>query len=397
VTALRLTVVVDQFPELSETFIASELHALRDGGHSVTVESAHRAPNPNAAVATGLTIAYREDEGRRARLPAAAWLVTRHPLRAFRDLIDRRRWRREEQVPPLRELAPAARRVVRNRSIHLHAHFGAGAALDAMRLSRLLGLTYSLATHGYDIFQRPANLREKHERAAFAVSDCDYSVEHLRRLVGPTAGVRLHRLVLGVDGERFRRRSPYPGGGTVLAVARLVEKKGLEYLIEAAGMLSAEGSFERVAIVGEGALRADLEWRIESTANGVVELLGARTPDEVRALIERADLLAMPCIVARDGDRDTMPVVVKEALAMEVPVVATAEVGLPEVVQDGWGRLVPPCDSAALAEAIRELLQLPRERRAEMGRAGREFVLECCDVRRETERLVELIRIYGSR
>jgi colanic acid/amylovoran biosynthesis glycosyltransferase len=122
-----------------------------------------------------------------------------------------------------------------------------------------------------------------------------------------------------------------------------------------------------------------------------VELAGAAEHDAVRARLEAADLLAMPSVVAADGDRDSMPVVVKEALAMEVPVVASDEVGLPEVVQPAWGRLVAPGDPDALAAGIEELLALSVEERAAMGRAGREFVLECCDVEREAARLLELV------
>jgi glycosyltransferase involved in cell wall biosynthesis len=389
---LRITELADQFPELSETFIAAEMQELRRQGHDVHVEAREHAPNPHPDAAAGLDVAYLADDSRGARIAALAWLVGRHPIRAARDLLGRSRWRRDENVRPLRELAPAARRVANHGSLHLHAHFGRGAALDALRIGALLGLPYSLATHGYDIFQLPANLREKHERAAFAVSDCDYSIDHLRELLGARTGERLHRLVLGVDGERFDRTLPYPGGGTVLAVARLVEKKGLRYLVEAAAILGRGGALERVLIVGEGPLRAELETLIaDSDADGTVELLGACTPDEIRDLLERADVLAMPCVVAEDGDRDTMPVVVKEALAMAVPVVATDEVGLPEVVRPEWGRLVPPHDSEALAAAIAELLALPGEQRAEMGRAGRAFVLEHCNLESETGRLVELV------
>ena len=90
-------------------------------------------------------------------------------------------------------------------------------------------------------------------------------------------------------------------------------------------------------------------------------------------MLERADLLAAPCVVAADGDRDTMPVVVKEALAMEVPVVASDEVGLPEVVRPEWGRLVPPGDAPALAEALATLLR-DAGKREELGRLGRDAV-----------------------
>ena len=378
---LRIGLFVDQFPELSETFISGELRELERLGHAVHVESAARAPHPDPSV-TG-DVAYRGDDSRGGRLSALAWLAARHPLRCARDVLSQRRWRREERVVPLRRLAPPARRVARFGAVHLHAHFAAGAALDAMRVGALLGLPYSVMTHGYDVFQAPANLREKHERAAFAVSACDYSVRWLRERVGGVGGERIVRLVTGVDGERFRRRETYGDGSHVVAIGRLVEKKGFGVLIDAAASLPDV----RVTIVGDGPLRAELERRIGPT----VELAGARSPEEIRTLLEDAALLVAPCVVAADGDRDTMPVVVKEALAMQVPVVASDEVGLPEVVRPEWGRLVPPGDSAALAEAIRELLALPPERRAEMGRAGREFVLEHCSLSGESRRLAALI------
>jgi colanic acid/amylovoran biosynthesis glycosyltransferase len=380
---VRIGVLVDQFPELSETFVAAELHALRELGHGVRVEATAHAPHPHEAAAAGLEVAYRADEGRRRRLPDLAWLVARHPLRCARDLAARGRWRREERVAPLRRLAPVARRLARFGAQHLHAHFAAGAALDAMRLGALLGVPYSVMTHGYDIFQLPRNLREKHERAAFAATPCDYSAAHVER----ATGVRPHTIVVGVDGERFRRTRPHPGGdGTVLAVGRLVEKKGFAQLVEAAALLP-EGT--RVRIVGDGPLRGELGGR--RGVDGRVELLGSRTPDEVRELLEGAAVVAVPCVVAADGDRDTMPVIAKEALAMEVPLVASDEVGLPELVRPEWGRLVPPGDARALAAALTELLALPAERRAEMGRAGRAHVLEAAGVRRGAARLAELI------
>jgi glycosyltransferase involved in cell wall biosynthesis len=148
-----------------------------------------------------------------------------------------------------------------------------------------------------------------------------------------------------------------------------------------------------VVIAGDGVLRGELERharRLELDQE--VALPRADGFEAVRELLEGADLLAMPCVIAADGDRDSMPVVVKEALAMEVPVVASDEVGLPELVRPGWGRLVPPGDEAALAAAIAELLELPAAERAAMGRAGREFVLEHCDVDREARRLEELFQ-----
>jgi colanic acid/amylovoran biosynthesis glycosyltransferase len=379
---MRLAVFVDVFSELSETFILNEAKALADEGVEVHIEAATRSQRPNPEAADAPPVRFWDESGSRGEnARALAWLWTRHPLRTLRDLTARSRWRREDAIRPLRRLAPIARRVA-GEADHIHAHFAGAAALDAMRVSLLTGVPYSVTTHGYDIYLHPRNLDEKLERARFHVAVCDYNVAYIKHRV-PRAGGRVHKVVMGVDPERFKRTRPYPGGRTVLAVGRLVEKKGFAYLVEAARALP-DVEFR---IVGEGPLQAELE----AGAPANVELLGALAPQQVREQLEAADLLALPTVVAADGDRDAMPVVVKEALAMELPVVGSDEVGMPEVVHDGWGRLVPPRDAAALADAIRELLALPAAERAAMGKRGREFVARRFSVRGEALKLLGII------
>ncbi len=386
-----VVVLLDHFLELSETFVASEAHALQRLGVDVRVIANVRAVSGNPDDAEGLAVAFREDEGFGEKLLALAQLVARHPIRCLRDLRDRRRWGRQEYVRRLAALAPNALRLEREGIAHIHVHFAVGAALDGLRLHRLTGIPYSLTAHAFDIFQRPENLVEKIENAEFVTSGCDYNVDYLRK-IAPAAAGRIHKIVMGIDGEKFRRRAPFPGGRAVIAIGRLIEKKGFDDLVEAARLLAADGAVERVVIVGEGSQRAELEAQVAAGGlEGVVELPGARSPEQIRTELERADVLAMPCVVAANGDRDSMPVVVKEALAMEIPVVGTDEVGLPEVIRPEWGRLVPPHDPQALAGALRELLGLDPQARAGMGRAGREFVLRECDVATETRKLANLI------
>ena len=368
--ALRVVALLDRFPVLTETFVVNELLALRAAGYAVRVEALERG---DGAPPEGLATRYRDNGSARDLL----WLLARHPLRCAADLAVRPRRRREEWMRPLRALAPVARRL--GPGEHIHVHFAAGAALDAMRIAALTGATYSVTAHAWDIWQAPRNLREKLERAAFATTGCEYNARHLRELA-PRA--RMHTIVMGVDPDRFRRRAPLPGGRAVLGVGRLVAKKGFGDLARAADGLDA-----RVRIVGEGPLR--------QTLTGV-ELAGALEPDAVRAELERADVLAMPCVVAPDGDRDSMPVVVKEAMAMELLVVATDAVGLPECVRPPWGRLVAPGDADALRAAIEEVLALGPQERAEAGAAGRAWVVEHADVHRETARLAELIGAVAS-
>jgi colanic acid/amylovoran biosynthesis glycosyltransferase len=365
---VRIVVLLDRFPVLTETFVVNELRALAAAGHEVRVEALERGDG-EPRVATE----YR----RPGTLRDVAWLVARHPLRVIADLAGRRQLSREEWLRPLRELAPVIRRL--RAGEHIHVHFAAGAALDALRIAALTGARYSVTAHAWDIWLAPRNLRAKLERAAFATTGCQYNARHLRA-VAPRA--RIEVIVMGVDGERFARRAPLPGGRTVLGIGRLVAKKGFGDLARAADGLDAQ-----VRIVGEGPLRDSLHG---------IELLGALEPDAVRAELERADVLAMPCVVAPDGDRDSMPVVVKEAMAMELMVVATDEVGLPECVREPWGRLVAPGDADALRAALEEVLALPVEERAAAGAAGRAWVLEHADVQRETGRLAALIAQVAS-
>jgi glycosyltransferase involved in cell wall biosynthesis len=382
----------DSFPALSESFVSSEARELIALGHRVRVESGSRPARPDPLVRREIPADHLEDDGILAKLAGLASLWARHPLRCLADLRDRRRWRREEGIWPLRSLAPVARRIDRGGERHIHAHFAEAAALNALRLGRLLDLPYSVTAHAYDIFKDPRNLAEKLRRASFVTSGCEYNVDHLRGLLGDDASGHVHKVIMGVDGERFRRRRPAPGGRHVVAVGRLVEKKGFGDLIEAAALLARSEPLDRVSIAGEGPQRERLQRLIaERGLTETVSLCGWMNGDRVRELLEQADLLAMPSVVAADGDRDSMPVVVKEALAMEVPVVASEEAGLPEAVQAEWGRLVPPADPQALAGAIAELLALPVGARAEMGRRGREWTLQNASVRAQTEIVSRLI------
>ena len=389
--AQRVTVMVDHYPALTETFVVNEIEALARIGHDVHVETAAWASR-RGDVRGAVPVDCLDDDGRLRRVRDLAWLVARHPRGVLRDVREQRRWRVEEEVRPLRVLAPVVRRVARRRTQHLHVQFAAGAALDAMRIGALLGVTYSVTAHAYEIYRAPRNLAEKLRRAAFAAGVSDYSQADLRTIAGPAHAHRIHVVAMGVDHERFRRSKPYPGGRSVVAVGRLVEKKGFRHLLEAAALLRDEAPLERVLIIGDGPLREDLEALAAQLAlDGVVEFAGAQPPERVRDALESADALVMSAVQAADGDRDVLPVVVGEALAMEVPVIASDFVALPEIVREPWGIVVPPGDARALADALARLLAEPARKRAERGQAGRAFVVAERDLDSWARRLADLI------
>ena len=372
-----LLIASDQFPALSENFIRGDFEAISGVGRSVRVEAIARPARPRVRATWDVDVRYLEDEGPLERLSSMAWLAVRHPWRCLADVSLRRRFSREERMP-LRALAPFTRRLLERGETHVHVHFAALAAVNALRSGRIAGVSVSLAPHAHEIYVTPRRLDSKLELAAFTLTDCEYTADHLRSLVNPSARSKIRKLPLGVDTDAWARAGTFPDSRKVVAIGRLVEKKGFSHLVEAAALLEAEGEApDQVVIIGDGPLRDELAKLID--ARGLehrVTLAGSLEPDRVGAELEQAAVVCIPCVVAANGDRDALPVVTYEALAMGVPVVATDLVGLPEVVMEPWGRLARPGDPQDLADQLGELLQLTPEDREQAGAAGRAHVLE---------------------
>lgn len=376
---MRLAYVLERYPELTQTFVEAELRELARAGDEVDVlalqpgdgaglaEPAFEAAYPARGAARAVALARAAAASPRA---AAAFLRGAGPI-ALDWPPDGRRLRGLARVAGWAGLA--------GRAGHLHAHFATEAADIAALLGALSGRPHSFTGHSTDLFADPAALRRRLAAAAFAVVVCDYDRREVER-IAPGAG-RLHVIPLGLDLGRIRRTRPYRADGPVVAVGRLVEHKGFADLAAVAGELGRE-----VVIAGEGPQRAELE----RLGGGAVSLPGALTPAAARELIEDAALLVAPSVIARDGSRDGIPMVLKEALALATPIVASDAVGNPEVVDPGHGALHPAGDRRALAEAIRALLDRPPAEREAMGRAGRAWAEREADLTKQTARLRDL-------
>ena len=388
---MRLLFVLDQWPELSETFVVNELQALRRLGHDVRVQAAQPAahPNPEAPADVDVHVLAR-------RRPRA---------RAVRDLL----WLRGAGRWPARATSPGAgaggarsgrarcarwRRprgaIVERGDEHLHAHFAAGAALDAMRLAALTGRTFSVTAHAYDIFLTPRNLREKLDARRRGLHRL--RLQRRATCAASCRGRTCTRSSWASTSARSERTAPLPQRPHGAGGRPARREEGLR---RARSTRVAQLPDVRLRIVGDGPLRAQLEARARSAASGRVELAGSRAPAGVRAALERADVLAMPCVVARDGDRDSMPVVVKEAMAMELLVVASDEVGLPECVLAPWGVLAPPGDAEALRGGAARRARAVAAGAPRAGRAAREWVRAHADVDAETARMAQVLRTIG--
>ena len=347
-----------RYPVLSETFVRLEVEELRRQGVEVVV-----APLLPGDVPTRepLLLLYAEDRPHRVvALAHLRWLL-RSPRRYARFWRVARAAGEERGEVVARHLPWLAEQLRARGVTVLHAHFAWSSAARAHALSALTGWPWSVTVHAHDVFGGPVRLAEKLAAADAVVTVCDYNARHLRDAWG------VHDVDLVVCGVEVPPEAPAPPPEVdVLAVGRLVEKKGFDLLVRAAARLPAG---TRVRVVGEGPERARLEALVAETG-APVELVGAQPHEQVLAAVPSARVLCLPARIAADGDRDSMPLVVKEAMARGVPVVVSDTAGLPEAVDDEVGWVVPSEDVDALVAALRAALDDPEEARRR-GRAGR--------------------------
>ncbi len=398
---MNIAYVVGTYPLLTTTFIDREIEQLGARGTPVRVVSLRRPGGPLSPRQTEVSraVEYVLPVGVTTLLSAVAMWLFRRPVTLLGVtlwLITRRHpslRARVKTVAHIGEAVVVADMLTRShRPDHLHAHFIDRAAVVALVAARLLGVEFSVTAHANDIYVNPVLLPEKIETSRFVATCTEYNLKHLEQLA-PTGAdiVAIHH---GIDLHRFEPPATRPDSGTLrlLAVGQLKEKKGFSFLLDACAAMKDRGlSFECV-IVGEGPLRAQLEDQIQRLGIGeAVTLTGALAHDEVLQHFRDADVFVLPCVVGEDGDRDGIPNVVLEAMAMSLPVVSTRHSGIPEAVDDGLsGILVEPADSAALVDAIGSL-HGQQGRRIQMGTAGRRIVSERFDLTTNVEKLARLL------
>lgn len=374
----RVAVLVKRFPRLSETFVLAEFLELRRHGVDVHLFSISDPREPWAqpeAEALRPEVTYLRD--RPGRLRAMARAVSRHPrgtVSALRFGIVRRSratWRH------LGEALALVDDLDRLSLTHVHAHFAHGPAAVAYLAHLVSGVGFSFTAHAKDLYTTPRTYVAARSDAASFVATCTQA--NVDYLVGEI-GVDPAKVVLtrhGTDLERFATIVRRPSGRRILAVGRLVPKKGFDLLVRACAALDRSGVDFECVIVGDGPERERLEALVaELGLAHRITLAPARPQSELVQQYAVADVFVLPCRITDDGDRDGVPNVVMEAMATGIPVVATAVSGLPEVVLDGvTGTLVPPEDPAALARALAAAIDDARTA-ADMGSAGRRRAIE---------------------
>ena len=328
-----LTYLLGTHPCASETFIQREIDALRRRGWRLAVASLQGASAlpPARAAAPGIAAALRHILPLLCRRPQAAWHVLHH----------------------LPQGAALEHQVRASGARAIHAQF-AWIPADIAQLAALrAGVPFTCSVHAWDVFaQPPTAIRHRLARAA-AVCACTQAATHAVRMAG-IDGARIHLVRHGLPLAEY----PFTASrsdGRILAVGRLEPKKGFDLLVAACARLRVPFTCR---IIGAGPQRRRLARLIAAAGlEGRVTLTGAASPDDVRAAMREASVLALPSRRLASGDRDGMANVLTEAMALGTPVVTTTAGAAGEILQESVnGRLVAPEDPNALADAIGALL-----------------------------------------
>lgn len=407
-----IAILLDGFPEISQTFINNQILSLLDLGIEVTILSFGRgAPSGShastARIAEQARVVYLGVPRRRSRRLLDLAMLAAHPRITVRLL--RRMWVNGGIPRPydLVKLVMAERGLAgRHRCFDfVFCHFGPNGEFGVrMRDAGVIKGGMVTFFHGYDFSLRSrvqgrGPYRRLFEQGEAFVANSNYTRGRIIELGCPAERTVTVPVGLFPDFFPFRERVPVPDRPVrFLTIGRLVEKKGHAVAIHAFRRVREAGVTAAYAIVGDGPMRQELEQLIASLDLGdVITLLGSRTQEDVRRLAENSDIFVLASTSSTDGDAEGQGLVLQEAQATGLPVIATKHNGFPEGLLDGVsGVLVPERDSAGLAGAMIDLARTP-ERWGQMGRAGAAFVRDRFDQPRLTENLLTLLIPYECR
>ncbi len=389
-TVKNVTYVVKMFPRLSETFILNEILALEAKGLKIRIISLYRSDSK---------VVHQEIKSVQAQvhyLPESFWHGLPRMLRAHAHFLVRhpRRWIRTFSLMfwhySLRswkwwlQAAIVAQFLEGTDIGHIHAHFSTAPTTVAIITSILLDIHCSFTCHAKDVYAKsrlysPAFHRNL-SRAVFVICVSAQTKQDIVDAWRDVPPEKIHVIYNGLDLERLRHRSIEPRDRLILAVGRLVEKKGFPYLIEACQLLKRHSVPFKCEIVGYGEMQKSLVDLVSALElEDRVHLIGPLAQQELVAHYQRAYVFCLPTVIANNGDRDILPNVLKEAMAIGVPVVTTNIPSMEELVEHGRnGLLVPQKNPLALAEALERLLD-DQELGRRLAETGRQTIEERFD------------------
>lgn len=367
-----LGMILKGYPRISESFISNEILLLEQQGIPIHIFSM-RHPRESFSHKSVKLIKARVDYLPQSILIALPQLLfynlslaLKRPepyLRAI--LVALRRFLRTHKSATIKHLLQAGYLVQKllpgSQVVHLHAHFAHSPSSVAMFASQLSGIDFSFTGHAKDIYtSNPLQLKEKMTKARFVVTCTEYNRRHLSTLAGNDS-VALYRMYHGIDLGLFSGGDPRTNPVEpyhLVTVARLVPKKGLPTVYRALQRLQQGGVDFQHTLIGDGDDLNELLVLIRDLdLSDSCKWVGTLAHEHVLDYYRRSDLFVLGCEQAANGDRDGIPNVFVESLAMGLPVVGTRLSAIPELIEDGeTGLLVQPGNDEEMARAMQRIL-----------------------------------------
>jgi len=394
---MQLAYLFERFPAFSQTFCYREVAELISQGAKIDIYSLRRPtgePPQDWDEEIVRRVHYLPEE--KPLIEEVHRLLRERRLAHVSGAIED--WGRKTDFLRLQQAVYVGSRLQDAGIHHVHAHFAGMAARTAYWIEKFFGIGFSFTAHANDIFaprQFEIGLDKLVRNARLVVTETDYAVEFLRGRF-PDRADRIQRIYNGLDLAEFRSGDLSAGVPTIISVGRLIEKKGFRYLIDACRLLNERARSFRCEIIGDGPLETELRTQIEQFGlSHHVELLGPKRQREIIDDLTAATVFALPSVIDGEGGMDNLPSVIMEAMASGLPVISTPIGGIPEmVVENSTGFLVPPKDSASLADAIEKvILDPPLARR--LGENGHQRACELFAIEKSARALVGLFAAVG--
>ena len=402
--SLRVAYLVNQYPSVSHTFIRREIHALEREGVAVQRVALRGWDLPlvdEADLRERAVTRYVLKNGVRGLVPAVVRTALGAPGRFFAALRLAKRMAKGSDKSLAHHLVYVAEAclirewLADSKAAHLHAHFATNPAEVAMFVNALGGPPYSFTGHGSDIMDRPAQMgfEETVGRAAFVAAVCAFGRSQIVRWIPYSLWHKVNVVRCGLEPGYGGAASPgsrgadtAPSASRLVCVGRLSKEKGQLLLVEAASRIKASGRPIEVVLAGDGPMRAEIETLIARRAlEGQVRITGWLDAQGIQNELQQARALVVPSL------SEGLPVVIMEAMAHRLPVLAPYLAGIPELVTHGkTGWLFPAGDVVALTAAIAACLDTPFRAMKAMGEAASRDVWAAHDVDAEARKLVAL-------
>ena len=378
---MRIGYILGQFPKLSETFILNEISELIRRGHDVYIfslfNSKENIVQPEVEEYSLLERTYYPPSYHKLCIELARF----DRLLFYRN---RRKINKFYCIAVARHFSKIAEKLGLD---VLHAHFANEPTFTAMLMSRLIGLSFTFTAHAFDIFIDPdvKALEERMENASAVIAISEYNKKYLQSIYN---NKKIFVVRACPNLEKLNKIKRVPEQFKILTVGRLVEKKGIKYGILAMKEVVKEFPEVQYIIVGSGPQSAELKKLTKSLGlENNVRFLGAVNERTLMAEFSKAAVFILPCVKAKNGDMDGIPVSLMEAMYLQIPVVSTNISGIPELIENGKeGFLVEPENVEQLVNAIKILLQ-DEDMRTKMGRRGRKKIEEKFNIHKEVEKL----------